>query len=686
MATRGGRKPKTQAPARQSGKKGTNQGAPAEMLRALYTSMLRIRLFEEKAAELFHEGIIKGAAHSYAGQEAIASGTCASLTPADYIGSYHRGHGHCIAKGADVSRMMAELMGKETGFCGGLGGSMHIADLDLNILGANGIVGATMPLGAGAALASKLRGDRQVSVAFFGDGAANQGVFHEALNLASVWKLPMIFICENNQYALSTSITGTTSIERIADRAAGYGVPGLTIDGNDAVEVYNVVGEAIERARAGKGPSLIEAMTWRWGGHSMRTNLKDPRSEDDKRAWQARCPLLRMEERMGEAGIGSGEVEAIRQQVAGEIEAAEAFGRNSPEPKSDILITAVNVPFADHDEPSNLGTRELTYAEALNEALAQEMERDSTVLVMGEDIGGIGGVFQVTAGLSEKFGPERVRETPISESTFCGAGVGAAIAGMRPVVEIQIFDFVTLMMDMLVNQAAKFRFMNGGTGKVPVVVRGPQGGGIRMAAQHSQSLEAWFAHIPGLVVIAPSTPYDAKGLLTAAIRDDNPVVFLEHKMLYLGQTAPVPEAPYAIPIGKADIKREGTDVTIVATQVMVQRALSAAKVLERDGISAEVIDPRTIKPLDEETILASVRKTNRLVIVHEACQTGGFGAEVSAMVMEKAFDWLDAPVVRVAALDVPMPFNDRLETEVIPSQERIVEAVRAMRIATVEPA
>jgi 2-oxoisovalerate dehydrogenase E1 component len=313
------------------------------------------------------------------------------------------------------------------------------------------------------------------------------------------------------------------------------------------------------------------------------------------------------------------------------------------------------------------------------------MERDSSVLIMGEDIAKIGGVFQVTAGLADKFGTDRVRDTPISESTFCGAGVGAAIAGLRPVVEVQIFDFVTLMMDMLVNQAAKFRFMNGGTGKVPVVVRGPQGGGIRMAAQHSQSLEAWFAHIPGLVVIAPSTPYDAKGLLAAAIREDNPVVFLEHKILYLGQTAPVPEEPYVIPIGKADIKREGTDVTIVATQVMVQRALSAAKVLEREGISVEVIDPRTIKPLDEETILASVRKTNRLIIAHEACLSGGFGAEVSAIVMEKAFDWLDAPVLRVASRDVPMPYNDELEVAVIPSQDDIVKAVRSMGIkSTVE--
>lgn len=660
----------------------TNQAVSTERMLELFTVMCRIRRFEESATELFNAGIIKGPAHSYAGQEAIAAGTCGNLTNADYIGSYHRGHGHCIAKGADVSRMMAELMGRKTGSCGGLGGSMHIADLDLNILGANGIVGATMPLGAGAALAAKLRGDGQVSVAFFGDGASNQGVFHEALNLASVWKLPMVFVCENNQYALSTPITGTTSVSNISERAVGYGVPGLTIDGNDAVEVFNVVGEAVERARAGDGPTLIEAMTWRWGGHSMRTNLTDPRSEKDKQAWQARCPLLRMEQRMLESGVDAQEIERIRSEIALEIDAAIAFGKDSPPPDVSALDNAVYAPHAAAVQEPAPGTRELTYGEALNEALAQEMERDQSVLIMGEDIATIGGVFQVTAGLADRFGLDRVRDTPISEATFCGTGVGAAIAGMRPVVEVQIFDFVTLMMDMLVNQAAKFRFMNGGIGKVPLVVRGPQGGGIRMAAQHSQSLEAWFAHIPGLVVLAPSTPYDAKGLLAAAIRDDNPVVFLEHKILYLGQTAPVPEEPYVIPIGKADIKREGSDVTIVATQVMVQRALSAAKILEREGISVEVIDPRTIKPLDEETILTSVRKTNRLIVAHEACRSGGFGAEISAMVMEKAFDWLDAPVLRVASRDVPMPYNDELEVAVIPSQDDIVQAVRSMGIKT----
>jgi 2-oxoisovalerate dehydrogenase E1 component len=657
---------------------GTDPRASPETLLSLFATMLRIRRFEEKATELFKIGAIKGTAHSYAGQEAVAAGTCAQLTQRDFVGSYHRGHGHCIAKGARTDRMLAELLGKSTGYCRGLGGSMHVADLELNILGANGIVGAAMPLAAGAALAATYRKSDAVSVAFFGDGGANQGVFHETLNLAAVWKLPMIFVCENNQYALNTAFRQTTSVPQIALRASAYGVPGHTIDGNDALEVYQVVGEAIARARSGEGPSLIEAMTWRRGPHSMRANLREPRTDADMTLWRERDPLIQIEERMKAEGISVDKISALREDIEREIEAAVTFGMESPEPEVSILDSAVYAPHVHHRELALKTERQRSFAEALNDALRQELQRDPAVLVLGEDVGDTGGIFQVTKGLVEEFGPERVRDTPISEATFCGAAIGAAIAGLRPVVEVQIFDFVTQMMDMIVNQAAKFRFMNGGTAKVPVVIRGPQGGGIRLAAQHSQSLEAWFAHIPGLVVVAPSTPYDAKGLLAAAIRDDNPVIFLEHKMLYLGQTGAVPEEEYLIPIGKAAVRREGTDVTIVATQLMVSKALAAAVQLEREAISVEVIDPRTIRPLDEDTILSSVRKTGRMLIVHEACVTGGFGAEVSAMVMEKAFDWLDAPVMRLGSRDTPMPFNDKLETAVIPSQEGIVNAVRTL--------
>ena len=650
-----------------------------EEMERFYHTMSRVRGFDLKVAELFEAGEIKGTAHSYVGQEAVAAGVCANLTGRDFIASHHRGHGHCIAKGAGMDRMMAELMGRETGYCRGLGGSMHIADLDLRILGANGIVGASMPLACGAALAAKLRGEDSVVVAFFGDGATNQGVFHESLNLAAVWRLPVVFVCENNQYALTTSYRNTTSVERIADRAASYGIPGLRVDGNDVGEVHHVSREAIAAARAGEGPALIEALTYRWGQHSMRANLKDPRPEDEFSGWMARDPIKRLANGIESAGNGAGErLGAIDAEVEGELDRAIEFGRSSAAPGVDAMRGAVCAPHADYPPPPPPGTRELGFPQALNEALRQEMARDERVFLMGEDVGETGGIFTVSAGLMQEFGEARVRDTPISEATFVGCGVGAAIAGMRPVVEIQIFDFIALTMDMMANQAAKFRFMLGGRNTVPLVVRGPQGGGVRLAAQHSQSLEAWFTHVPGLVVVAPSTPYDAKGLLVSAIRDDNPVVFCEAKLSYMAGKGPVPEALYALPLGKADVKREGGDVTVVATMAMVPRALAAADTLAREGVGVEVIDPRTLRPLDEDTILSSVRKTSRALVVHEAWTTGGFGAEVSALIADKAFMDLDAPVRRLGALDVPMPYNDALERATIPSVERIGEAIREL--------
>src|SRR6266446_3808359 len=609
-----------------------------EQLEGLYTTMVKIRRFDEKTVELFHAGLVKGTAHSYVGEEAVAAGACATLREGDYIVGTHRGHGHCIAKGARVDRMMAELMGRADGYCRGLGGSMHIAALDLNILGCNGIVAAGLPIGTGAALAAKLRKTDNVVVAFFGDGGANQGVVHEALNLAAVWKLPAIYLCENNQYALSTATGRTTAGDSIAARAAAYGIPGVRVDGNDVLAVYETVRTAVARARRGEGPTLIEAVTYRWGGHSMRANLPEYRTKEEEREWMERDPIARLGSHLVDGKRATPvRLKELAESVELELDRAVEFAKSSPEPTVELMEASVYAPHAEVSEPATRAGRELTMAEALNEALQSEMQRDERVFVMGEDVGLIGGLFGVTRGLRERFGEDRVRDTPISEATFVGAGVGAAIAGLRPVVEIQIFDFVALTMDQLVNQAAKFRFMLGGRPTVPLVIRGPQGGGIRLAAQHSQSLEAWFAHVPGLVVVAPATPYDAKGLLIAAIRDDNPVIFLEHKMLYLGERGPVPEESYAIPLGKAAIRREGKDVSVVATQAMVAKALSAASLLDREGVSVEVIDPRTIRPLDEETILASVRKTHRLLIVHEACKTGGFGAEVSARVMEKAF-------------------------------------------------
>ncbi len=648
-----------------------------QTLESLYQTMVRIRRFDERTVELFNSGHVKGTAHSYVGQEAVATGACAHLTKDDSVISNHRGHGHCIAKGARLDLMMAELMGREDGYCRGLGGSMHIAALDLNMLGANGIVAAGVPIGAGAALATKLRKADRVVISFFGDGGANQGVVHETMNLAAVWKLPFIFVCENNKYALSTDQSRTTAGEGVSARARAYGIPAARVDGNDLLAVHEAVGEAVARARRGEGPSCVEAVTYRWGGHSMRANLPEYRTKQEELEWIEKDPVARVERHLMELGASELDIKELRQRVEGELDAAVAYGIESPEPTVEVMEAAVYAPHARVTEPGSRAGSEQTFAEALNAALHGEMARDERVFLMGEDVGLIGGIFQVSKGLRDRFGEDRVRDTPISEPSFVGMGVGAAVAGMRPIVEIQIWDFIAMTMDQIVNQAAKIRYMLGGKATVPLVIRGPQGGGIRLAAQHSQSLEAWFAHVPGLVVIAPSTPYDAKGLLAAAIRDDNPVIFLEHKMLYPTK-GEVPAGDYVIPLGKADIKRAGTDVTVVATQMMVQRALQVAGDLEKEGVSVEVVDPRTLVPLDEDAILNSVAKTNRLVIVHEAVKRGGFGAEIAAMVSERGLDLLDAPIARVGARNVPMPYNDKLELATIPSRDDILAAIRSV--------
>jgi 2-oxoisovalerate dehydrogenase E1 component len=647
-------------------------------LKQFLSTMLVIRAFEERTAELFKEGFVKGSAHSSIGQEAVAAGACFPLLRDDFLATHHRAHGHCIAKGADVNGMMAELLGRKDGLCGGLGGSMHVADIGLNIIGANGIVGACMGLGVGAALAAKQRKSTDAGIAIFGDGGANEGIFHEALNMAAIWKLPIVFLCENNQYGLSTPFSEVTAGGSVSARAAGYGVPGATIDGNDVVAVYTAVDEAIARARAGEGPTVIEAITYRHSDHSMRANLPGYREDDEVTLWKTKDPIGRCARLLKERGaMTDADYDAMAAAAGAMIDAAVVFAKASPEPELSSLAPAVSAPSksANAIEPPP-GTRELTYLDAIKEAMAQEMERDERVFVIGEDVGLIGGTFGVTRGLFQRFGKDRLMNTPISEMGIAGAAVGSAICGRRPIAEIQIFDFVTFMMDMIVNQAAKLRYMLGGKPTVPVVFRGPQGGGIRLAAQHSQSLEAWFAHVPGLIVVAPSTPYDAKGLLISSIRDDNPVMFLEHKLLYLGQTAAVPEYSYEIPIGKADVKRAGGDVTVIATQAMVERALSAAEVLSRENISVEVIDPRTLRPLDMDCFVRSVKKTHRCVVVHEAWRTGGLGAEIAAQITESAFDWLDAPIERLGSMEVPMPYNDKLERAVIPSQGAIVEAIR----------
>jgi 2-oxoisovalerate dehydrogenase E1 component len=643
-----------------------------------YRLMALIRRFEDRAAELFQQGVIFGTAHSCVGQEAIAVGAAGVMRDTDYLVGHHRSHGHLIAAGADLRRMMAEMFGKRTGYCKGLGGSMHIADLSLDILGCNGIVGAGLPHACGAALTAKLRGTGRAAVAFFGDGAAGQGAAHEAMNLAATWALPVVFICENNQFALSADWRAQRAVEDLADRAAGYGMAGEIVDGNDLLAVEDAVARGLARARAGIGPTLLEMKTFRRMQHSMRANLPDVRDRALVEEWEAKDPLPRFERLLRDLGeLDDEQVEAVLREVEHDVELAIQLALADEDASADDLLPAVFAPQRSYSAPAET-ERSLGFVAAVREALDLELDADPNVIVIGEDIGKVGGLFRATEGFYERYGGERIRDTPLTESGFVGCGIGAALTGLRPVVELQFSDFAGVAFDQIMNQAAKLRFMMGGTPSIPLVIRMVSGGGVRLGAQHSQSLEALFAHIPGLVVAMPSTPYDAKGLLSAAIRGDNPVIFLEQKLLFFGEPVPVPEERYGIELGIGRVAREGTDVTVVALGALVPHALRAARELEAEGVSVEVVDPRTLVPLDTAVIAESVAKTHRLVVAHEAVQFCGFGSEIAAHAAEHCFWDLDAPVIRVGAPSHPIPYQKDLEVATLPGPAEIVAAIRSL--------
>jgi len=675
-----------------------DQSLTKDDLLTLLRQMAEIRAFEEKVYDLLGRNVIKGASHLYAGEEAVAVGALAAIGPHDIITSTHRGHGHCHAHGdkhaatpeakqEHLNRMMAELCGRATGYCKGRGGSMHIADVANGNLGATGIVGGNIPVATGAALSAAYRKSGQVVLCFFGDGAVQTGNFHESLNMASLWKLPVVYIVENNLYGMSVPFAKASSVPNVADRAPAYAMPAEVVDGMDVLAVHQAVRRAAERARRGEGPTLIECKTYRWFGHS-RSDPRVYRTKEEEKEWRERDPIQRLARRLVEAGVATQEeVDAVLAHAQEAIERATEFALSSPMPDPSEVANDVYAP--DFWTPAMVeaeralrerlrrdsSMRQIPYWQAIVEALREEMRRDPAVMVMGEDVGLYGGAYGATRGLFEEFGPERVRDTPISEATIAGAAVGAAMTGLRPVAEIMYVDFTPLAMDQIANQGAKNRYMFGGKTTVPMVIRTEGGTGRSIAAHHSQSLEALWVHFPGIYVVMPATPYDAKGLLKAAIRCDNPVMFIEHKMLY-GIKGPVPEEEYVIPLGVADVKRAGNDVTVVTYSRMVHRALEAADKLAAEGISVEVIDLRSLKPLDVETIVASVKKTGRLVGVTEAYRTGSFLGELFAVVNEEAFDYLDAPMVRVAAADVPVPMSETLEAAAVPSTESVIAGIR----------
>lgn len=644
-----------------------------EDLLEAYRRMVRLRDFEERVAVLYRDGDIPGFVHLSIGQEASAVGATFWLTSSDIITSTHRGHGHTLAKGLDARSMFAELMGKSTGTCGGLGGSMHIADPTLGIFGANGIVAGGLPIAVGAATSIAMCRAPNVVIAFFGDGAVSQGAFHESVNLAALWSLPIVFFCENNGYS-EFSRTEDQSPVDLGCRAAGYGVDFMKLDGNDVAEVADAMAVALERIRREPAPIVVESVTLRVRGH-YEGDQQRYRTEGDVDRTAALDPLRRTATELEERGIGSELLSSIRREVEAEMSEAIELARVDPEPAAEGLPEYV---YAVSRMPNawgadGAGRAPDKYSRAVKQALDDALGADENVFLAGIDVAG-GNVFGLTRGLADKY-PGRVLDVPISETALMGLAVGSAMAGRRPVVELMYLDFLGVCLDQLMNQAAKLRFMTAGRAAIPMVVRTQFGSGRSSGSQHSQSLEAILAHIPGLKVVMPYSAHDTYHLLREAIDDENPVVFIENRLLYeRSDDTNLPTSQLGI--GHGNVLRKGSDATIVSWSRAVETALAASAELGRQGIEAEVVDLRSIVPWDRELVLESIAKTGRLCVVHDAVTDFGVGAEIAAVVSRDGFWDLDAPVARVGAGYSPAPYAPVLERAWMPDVADVVSVVR----------
>jgi 2-oxoisovalerate dehydrogenase E1 component len=652
----------------------------ADELKQLYRMLLLPRMIEEKMLLLLRQGKLSKW-FSGIGQEAIAVGVAAALRDDDWVLPMHRNLGIFTARELDLPRLLRQLLGKDGGLTKGRDRTFHFGQLEKKIVGMISHLGAMLPVANGLALAARLRGETRVAAAFTGDGATSEGDFHEALNLAAVWKLPVLFVIENNQYGLSTPSHEQYACKQLADRALGYGMPGTIVDGNDVLAVHRAVRRAADRARRGDGPSLLEFKTFRMRGHEEASGT-DYVPRELVEDWARRDPLVRLESQLlGSAVLGEAEPAALREAYKARIDALvdEAIAEKEPMATAEDLLADVYAASpraaAAPTAQALAAAPERRYVDAIRDGLREAMRRDARVLLLGQDIAEYGGVFKATEGLVEEFGKARVRNTPIIESGAIGTALGLALDGFRPMVEMQFGDFITCGFNQIVNNLAKNHFRWGAG--VPVVIRAPVGGGTGAGPFHSQNVESWFTSVAGLKVVAPATPFDAKGLLLASFEDGNPVLFLEHKLLYRSSKGPVPEGYYTVPIGQAAVVRAGTDATIVTYGVGVSWALDAARALSDEGQEVEVVDLRSLLPWDRETVIASVRKTSRALVLHEAPLTGGFGGEIAAAIGKDAFEWLDAPVERVAALDTPVPFAKALEAVFSP-KSRVLPALRAL--------
>ncbi|GGW63961.1 pyruvate/2-oxoglutarate/acetoin dehydrogenase E1 component [Winogradskyella epiphytica] len=626
----------------------------------LYYNMLKPRLIEEKMLILLRQGKISKW-FSGIGQEAISVGVTMALKPDEYILPMHRNLGVFTTREIPLHRLFCQWQGKASGFTKGRDRSFHFGTQEFNIVGMISHLGPQLGVADGIALANLLKENKNVTAVFSGEGGTSEGDFHEALNVASVWQLPVIFCIENNGYGLSTPTSEQYNCKHLADRGKGYGMESFILDGNNIIETYTKVQKLAESIRKRPRPILIEFKTFRRRGHEEASGTKYV-PQDLMDEWEEKDPIDNFRSFLLSKKVLNIETdEAYKAKIKVEIDTAleSAYAEQDIVPNETTELNDVYKPFEYTDFTPNTETKELRLIDAISEGLKQSMEKHKDLVIMGQDIAEYGGVFKITDGFVEAFGKDRVRNTPICESAIVETAMGLSISGIKSVVEMQFADFVTSGFNPVVNYLAKSHYRWGQ--EADVVVRMPCGAGVAAGPFHSQTNEAWFTKTPGLKVVYPAFPYDAKGLLATAINDPNPVLYFEHKALYRSIRQEVPTNYYTIPFGKAALLKEGDAVTIITYGAGVHWALETLN--NNQDISADLIDLRTLQPLDKETILNSVKKTGRAIILQEDSMFGGIASDLSAMLMEQCFEYLDAPVKRVASMETPIPFIGQLEEQ-----------------------
>ena len=642
----------------------------------LYRSILRPRLIEDKMLILLRQGRISKWFSGY-GQEAISVGCALAMLDDEYILTMHRNLGVFTSRNIPLHKLFKQFQGKKDGFTKGRDRSFHFGSNEHHIVGMISHLGPQLGVADGIALADILQGNPKATMVFTGDGGASEGDFHEALNTAAVWQLPVLFILENNQWGLSTPSKEQFRCKQFIDKGIGYGMEAIQLDGNNILEVYTSIKKIAEDVRRNPRPILIECLSFRMRGHEEASGTKYyPEGIQDE--WMKKDPVSTFEAALLKAGVLTPTmIEEIRTEIKAEINEGLRVADEEPAVSfnlQDELDDLYRSHQASENEPGE-ESENIRLIDAISQSLSQSMERFPQLVLMGQDIGEYGGVFKITDGFVAKFGKERVRNTPLCESAILGAGLGLSIKGMKAMVEMQFADFVSEGMTQICNNLAKIHYRWGQN--ADVVVRMPTGAGVAAGPFHSQSNEAWFTHTPGLKVVYPAFPFDAKGLLNAAIEDPNPVLFFEHKALYRSVYQDVPKNYYTLPIGKASLIKEGADFSIITYGMGVHWSLQILK--EHKEWNADVLDLRTLSPLDTEAILATALKTGRVLVLHEDIMTGGIGADIASFIQEKCFKSLDAPVMRLASLDLPIPFAPNLEKGFLANtylEARIVELLQ----------